>query len=381
MAGLFDFTDYGDDSNGILPYNAQLTQGTASRQPGLMDRLTGAINNPLTLFGLALASGRSASEGIGNAVESQLALRKLAQADLTGDIKEYQYALNTGAFKGSFADWQKSQANLKSQFGLQGQWVQKPDGSWGLVQLNNQGEAREVEAPGGGKWSPTGRWLDTGTGFQNVPSRMAPYGVGQPQAGQPGQPTTSATDDMGRPVVQEPAGPILNGMVPKDVTGAAAAKKLGTDTGQAQFDLPRIEQNSQQALDTIQQLREHPGKKYGIGVLGVLPGIPGTEQKDFVSMVDQAKGKAFLEAYNTLKGGGQITEIEGKKATDAIARLDRTQSPAGFDKALGDLESVVKMGLMRARVQAKKMGPPTSEATPNETPKVRRYNPETGRIE
>ncbi len=348
MAGLFDFTDYGNDSGGILP--SQQNSG------GFMSRINGAINNPLTLFGLALASGRSASEGFGNAVESQLALQKLAQADLTGDIKEYQYAVKTGSFKGSFADWQKSQANLKSQFGLQGQWVQKPDGSWGLVQLNNQGEAREVPAPGGGKWSPTGSWKDVGTGLQNLPSRMAPYGVG-PGAGQPGQPTTSATDDMGRPVAQEPAGPILNpGFVPKDVAGAAAQKKLGTDTGQAQFDLPRIEQNSQQVLDTIQQLREHPGKKYGVGVLGVLPGIPGTDQKDFVSMVDQVKGKAFLEAYNTLKGGGQITEIEGKKATDAIARLDRTQSPTGFDKALNDLEGVVRTGLARARVQAKKMG-------------------------
>jgi hypothetical protein len=92
----------------------------------------------------------------------------------------------------------------------------------------------------------------------------------------------------------------------------------------------------------------------------VLPGIPGTQQKDFVSMVDQAKGKAFLEAFNALKGGGQITEIEGKKATDAIARLDRTQSPEGFDRALSDLEQVINAGVARARLQAKSGGPMTS---------------------
>lgn len=135
----------------------------------------------------------------------------------------------------------------------------------------------------------------------------------------------------------------------KDVAGAAAQKEIGERQGQAAADLPRQEDNAALALDTINQIRSHPGKQYGLGVAGVLPGIPGTQQKGFVSLVEQAKGKTFLEAFNSLKGGGQITEAEGRKATEALARLDRAQRPEDFDKALSDLETVIQLGLQRSR--------------------------------
>jgi hypothetical protein len=89
-----------------------------------------------------------------------------------------------------------------------------------------------------------------------------------------------------------------------------------------------------------------------VGVLGGLPTIPGTQGRDFAALVDQVKGKAFLEAYQSLKGGGAISEPEGRKATEAIARLDRSQTQEGFDRALNDLESVIKTGVARAQHQA-----------------------------
>ena len=69
---------------------------------------------------------------------------------------------------------------------------------------------------------------------------------------------------------------------------------------------------------------------------------------DFISLLDQTAGSAFLTAIGTLKGSGQITEIEGKKATDAIARMKRTQSEAGFLKALDDYQAVVSGARDRA---------------------------------
>lgn len=137
--------------------------------------------------------------------------------------------------------------------------------------------------------------------------------------------------------------------VPKDVAGAAREKELGEAKGKAIADLPRITDNANRALATIQQIRSHPGKGAGTGVAGVLPGIPGTEQRGFVNLVDQAKGQTFLEAFNSLRGGGQITEAEGAKATQALARLDRAQTPGDFEQALKDLEDVVAIGLSRAQ--------------------------------
>lgn len=166
--------------------------------------------------------------------------------------------------------------------------------------------------------------------------------------------------------------------IPKDVAGAAAQKEIGESRGQAQVDLPRQTDNANAALQTIEAIRAHPGRGFGTGSTGVLPGVPGTQQKDFIALVDQAKGKAFLEAFNSLKGGGAITEVEGKKATDAIARLDRTQSESGFLKALDDLEAVIRTGLDRAQKKAGGGG----DAAPADAPKQRlRFNPETGELE
>ncbi len=137
--------------------------------------------------------------------------------------------------------------------------------------------------------------------------------------------------------------------VAKDLAGAEREKAIGDAQGKATADLPRVSDNAALALKTINDIRNHPGKAYGTGVAGVLPGIPGTQQRGFVNLVDQAKGKTFLEAFNSLRGGGQITENEGAKATQALARLDRAQTPQDFEASLKDLEEVINLGLSRAK--------------------------------
>ncbi len=106
--------------------------------------------------------------------------------------------------------------------------------------------------------------------------------------------------------------------------------------------------NAREALSVIEKARSHPGRAFGTGVTGILPAIPGTAQGDFVRVNDQLQGKAFLQAFEALKGGGQITEIEGRKATEAIARLQRTQSEDGYLDALRDLENIIRAGIARS---------------------------------
>lgn len=88
-------------------------------------------------------------------------------------------------------------------------------------------------------------------------------------------------------------------------------------------------------------------------VTGMLQGrAPALTQDgtDLVEKIDQLKGKAFLQAFETLKGGGQITEREGLAATKAIARLERKQSPEAYRESLMALRSVVE------RVRARALG-------------------------
>lgn len=130
----------------------------------------------------------------------------------------------------------------------------------------------------------------------------------------------------------------------------AYGKEMGEAQAKATIDLPRIVDNAGLALQTIDQIMSHPGRSTGTGVTGmVAPLIPGTDARGFANLVDQAKGKTFLEAFNSLRGGGAITEAEGAKATQALARLDRAQTKADFDAAMLDLKQVITIGVNRAR--------------------------------
>lgn len=205
-----------------------------------------------------------------------------------------------------------------SEFGLTPIYGTDKDGKPVLLQVGKGGRAVQTQIPEGVTVSTGVDRIDLGTAWGLIDKR-----TGQ-----------------------------MTGTVPKDVAGQAAAGVIGKAAGQAQTELPATLATAENALSVIDQIRNHPGKDLAVGFLGVVPGVPGTAQRDFIALLDQAKGQAFLQAFESLKGGGQITQVEGDKATQAIARLERTQSKAGFDKALSDLRSVIEAGMRRAKATA-----------------------------
>ncbi len=138
-------------------------------------------------------------------------------------------------------------------------------------------------------------------------------------------------------------------VIKKDIIGKERAEAIGKAQGAATMDLPRVLGNAQQTLDLIDKIKRNPGTERNFGVQGYIPNMPGGKAADAWSMIEQLGGKAFLEAFNSLKGGGQITEVEGQKATNAIARLQKAQSYQSFIEALSDFEDVVKSGVARAK--------------------------------
>lgn len=94
--------------------------------------------------------------------------------------------------------------------------------------------------------------------------------------------------------------------------------------------------------------RAHPGFE---GVVGAgVPGlrfVQGTPEADFDAMLKQAQGGAFLEAYERLKGTGQITEVEGQKATQAITRMNTAVSEAEFMQAAKEFREAIESAMKR----------------------------------
>ena len=136
----------------------------------------------------------------------------------------------------------------------------------------------------------------------------------------------------------------------------AAGKEQAVNQMKAQTELPRIVSQGEDTIRLVDDLLKHPGFGVSVGKsapLGSILGMaPGTEAASFNVALNQLKGKQFLEAYDTLKGGGQITEIEGKKATDAMSRMDKSNTEEEFRRAAREFQDVLRNGINRAKMRA-----------------------------
>ena len=120
------------------------------------------------------------------------------------------------------------------------------------------------------------------------------------------------------------------------IENAAVAREQGQARGEALVSAEGDIAKAEQFIDLIDKAIEHPGREAATGLssMGNRFAIPGTDRKDFLVLQDQLSGNNFLEAYETLKGGGQITQIEGIKAEQAQARFNAAQSEEEFLAAL-----------------------------------------------
>jgi len=161
-----------------------------------------------------------------------------------------------------------------------------------------------------------------------------------------------------------------------------AARTLGRETAKNEVTatavLPKVISTGELALNTIDQMigqrdakgnlikgqKPHPGFENAVGFGLPLQMVPGTEAANFKTLFDQVKGSAFLQAFETLKGGGAISEKEGEKATSALNRMNLAQTEPEFIKAALEFKSVVQNGLANARAKASKSGGVVS-STPN----------------
>jgi hypothetical protein len=80
--------------------------------------------------------------------------------------------------------------------------------------------------------------------------------------------------------------------------------------------------------------------------------LEGSDVASFELRQKQIEGKAFLEAFNTLRGGGAITEKEGEKGTLAIMRMNKASSEKEYVDAARELQEVLRTGINTMRTKA-----------------------------
>lgn len=214
----------------------------------------------------------------------------------------------------------KAGSGSDNEFGLTPQYITDKDGNLRMIQLGKDGSVNEVKLPEGSAIQKGVEKLDLGTHYQWH--------------------NTITGEPIGQPIA-------------KNNEQAAADTARGTAAGKAeaerQQNAPAAIAKAESAIALIDDVMNDPNLA---SITGMVQGrLPPMSQAgtDLNVKIEQIKGKAFLEAFESLKGGGQITEREGIAAQNAIARLQRAQSTEAYKAALADLKAVIQGGLDRAR--------------------------------
>lgn len=152
---------------------------------------------------------------------------------------------------------------------------------------------------------------------------------------------------------------LLSPKDPSQQGAVAKAKKTGIVEGEertkAKIDLPKVKSNAKYLKSIVRKITTHAGFETVVGAPS--PGkltqfIPGTEAADFRVLQKQLEGKQFSQAYETLKGGGQITELEGEKATSALSRMKTASSEDAYREAaeefITEIERLTDLAEQRA---------------------------------
>jgi hypothetical protein len=212
--------------------------------------------------------------------------------------------------------------------------------------------------------SATSSFQPSGGGAPNV-NALAPQGDAAPNVNalNPNAPQATSTFAMPKSttppvaVIGKDGNTVLMSSKEAVSTGATPATPATEARAAAIRKLPDAVAQSRDALNLIDKMvgkedgstKPAPGFKGAVGAGIGLRFIPGTSESDFQSMYDQISGGAFLQAFNTLKGGGAITEKEGEKATAAITRMKLSTSEKAFVEAAREFQDVLRRGIATAQ--------------------------------
>ena len=135
---------------------------------------------------------------------------------------------------------------------------------------------------------------------------------------------------------------------------AAEAKRIDADRNS----LVQMAQTFPRAMNLIQQIQTHPGTGKALGLNSLFAGIPGTDARGAVALMQQLKSGAFVQVYREyLRGTGAIATKEGQTAAASLERVDNALTPKDFMKALADFEHDAKTSMEALQ---RRMGQPVT---------------------
>ncbi len=231
--------------------------------------------------------------------------------------------------------------------------------------------------------------------------------VGTPPAGQGATAPPPAQAGPVSPATVAAAGqrPTMNQLEADKTKTKEAAQEEGVDLGKIKVNQPKAESNADYLLTKIDQLvgnpskdiKQHPGFETTVGAQGasylfglrdkpVAPQFGGGDARDFQNRMREITGQSFLQAIETLRGLGALSNTEGETATRAIQRMgyiDKdgqliiTATEKEFKEAARDFQEVIQRGVDRNRV---KLGQKPKYGTPEASEQTKPAETKTGKL-
>lgn len=259
------------------------------------------------------------------------------------------------------AQWQKAIQDFTSEFGrapnIASEW--SPEAEKDLDTIIAR--ARDVEKVATENIEAPKREAE----LKNLNARTATEGYQQKQIGANITKTGLESEKLNQEIQGIQAE--RQGMQQAGITSPTAYKKyqetMAENTAKSQISLPKVEAQANNAIKLIDDIVSHKGMSSVVGAKNILSGaatqyvpfvkksIPGTQAANFEAKLSQLQGQNFLQAFEVLKGGGAISEIEGTKATQAISDMSTAQSETEFRKSAEELKAIIKTGVARAKAQ------------------------------
>jgi len=368
-------------------------QGTLKTPPAYMQQGGGGgFSDPMTLALLGASAGfldpnggmmggfQGALQGMqaGNQMKTQAAQSQMAARKLQKQIEIENYMKSLSAKHGSNLQGLLQEGMTsgipevmgtmsKIASGLKGQYLrsQGPDGQGTYQYANNIGQV----SPTGIPLAPEklmqinrGSQIDLANPFTGEAQKSLAVGMA------PGESARLAQSDrqfgashglaqQNSAINQYKTMMEMNPEFLAQKAGMIEGAKFGAkNQAQAQIDLPQVVQQGEQTIKLVDDMLNHPGFNISVGAKSpvgkVASFIPGTDAASFDIAQKQMVGKQFLEAFETLKGGGQITQIEGEKATQAMSRMNTSNSQEEYIKAAREFQNIIRSGINRAKQKA-----------------------------
>lgn len=309
----------GDGNNNPSSYAATVAQKIGVRPDQTLDMTNPQVRRSLLMAMAEVENGRPMTTNVnatnmagGSSGGTAPSPQQIAMAAASGNPVLQRWATTMAPFVRAQA---RAEEQPETFYGTV-QWGQDANGRPVMLVPSNRGNLRPLEPPPGVQVSPPGQTVNTGDAFTTINPRT------------------------GQPIAQTPI----------NIRRREAEEQTGQAQGRATANAPQAIAQTEYALQLVDALRNHRALTASTGLTGpALSIIPGTPMYDFRQRAAQLQGQNFLAAFEALRGGGQISNAEGEKATQAIARLNQGLSERDFKQALDELTTILNQGLDRAR--------------------------------